>query len=201
MNPAQRTTYVPASRLMGWLERFSGAHGGQDSLQDTDDGVMLRMRDGATATLAAPWPAEGRPGRGTNILERLVSVTAQERSYGILLLRRGGFAVGVAKAGKLVAHKVGSASGRSRGTDPAAAVIERASQEASRLFAGAAFEYLGTGGDRQLVDSVLSVPALRRYADTTRLAPIPVQELKMDALMRAAADFASVRIHITDVHK
>lgn len=201
MTTTTRTTFVSPARVTGWVERFSAAHGGLGSLENTDEGVLLSMRDGAVAVLAAPWPDDGRPGRGAGLLERLVSVTSQERRIGIFLARRGGFAVGLAVAGQLLAHKVGSASARSRGADPVAAVVERASQEAARLFAGAAFEYLGTGGDKQLVDSALAVPALRRYAGVARLVPVPFQEPKMDALTRAASDFGSVRIRITDLRK
>ena len=198
MTTTTRTAFVSPARVTGWVERFSAAHGGLAGLEDTDAGVLLSMRDGATARLAAPWPDDGRPGRGAGLLERLVSVSSQERRIGVFLARRSGYAVGLAVAGQLLAHKAGGASARSRGTDPVAAVIERASQEAARLFAGTAFEYLGTGGDRQLVDAALAVPALRRYAGTARLAPVPVKEPKMDALARAASDFCSIRIHITD---
>ena len=199
MTTTSRTAFVSPARLTGWVDRFSAAHGGLASLEDTDAGVLLSMGDGATAQLAAPWPDHGRPGRGAGLLERLLSVSSQERRIGIFLARRGGFAIGLAVAGQLLAHKVGGASARSRGTDPVAAVVERASQEAALLFTGAAFEYLGTGGDRQLVDSALAGPALRRYAGVARLAPVPVQEPKMDALTRAAAAFCSVRIRVTDV--
>lgn len=184
--------------MPGWVERFSAAHGGLELAQDTDDGVELRMRDGAAALLSAPWPDDGRPGRGADLLERVVSVAAQERRIGILLARRGGFAVGVAVAGKLLAHKVGSASARSRGGDAGAAVAERAAQEAARIFGGHRFEYLATGGDKLLVESALAAPALRQYARLPRLAPLAVVDPKMDVLARAAADFCSLRIRITD---
>ena len=165
--------------------------------EDTDDGVALRMRDGAAALLSAPWPDDGRPGRGADVLERLGSVAAQERRIGILLARRGGFAAGVAVAGKLLAHKVGSASARSRGGDQGAAVAERAAQEAARIFAGHRFEYLATGGDKQLVEAALAAPAMRQYAKLPRLAPLAVVDPKMDVLTRAAADFCALRIRIT----
>ncbi|POH58785.1 acVLRF1 family peptidyl-tRNA hydrolase [Arthrobacter glacialis] len=198
MNTANRTAFVSPARMPGWVERFSAAHGGLELAQDTDDGVELRMCDGAAALLSAPWPDDGRPGRGADLLERVVSVAAQERRIGILLARRGGFAVGVAVAGKLLAHKVGSASARSRGGDAGAAVAERAAQEAARIFGDHRFEYLATGGDKLLVESALAASALRQYARLPRLAPLAVVDPKMDVLTRAAADFCSLRIRITD---
>lgn len=193
-----RTAFVPAARLSGWVDRFAASHGGLAHSTDTDDGVKLDMRDGAEAVLAAPWPDDGRPGRGPDLLSRLIAVASQERSFGILLVRRGGFAVGVAAAGKLLAHKVGGSSSRSRGGDQAGAVVERAGQEAARIFAGHGFEYMATGGDKQLVESVLALPALRKQAVLPRLAPLAVTDPNMAVLTKAAADFAAVRIKITD---
>jgi hypothetical protein len=198
VNPARRTAFVPADRLSGWVARFSGAHGGLAATEDTDDGVMLRMHDGSVALLSPPWPDDGRPGRGADVLERLTSLALQERRVGIVLVRRGGYAVGVAVGGKLLAHKVGTASARSRGGDAGAAVAERAAQEAARIFGAANFEYLATGGDKLLVESAMAAPALRQYARLTRLAPLAVVDPKMDVLTRAAADFCSIRIRITD---
>lgn len=200
VNPASRTVFVSAARLPGWVDRFSTAHGTLEHAEDTDDGVLLRMRDGATALLTPPWPDDGRPGRGGELLARLASVAAQERQIGIVLVRRGGYAVGIAVAGKLLAHKVGSPSARSRGGDQGTAIVERASQEGAKIFGVHRFEYLATGGDKQLVESVLAAPTLRKYAKLARLAPLPVADPKMDVLTRAAADFCAVRIHISDAH-
>lgn len=198
MNPSSRTTLVPAARLTGWVDRFAASHRGLASTTDTDDGVMLAMRDGATALLTPPWPADGRPGRGAGLVERLAALAAQERRLGIVLVRRGGYGVGVAVAGKLLASKVGTASSRSRGGDSGAAVVERAAAEAARIFSGTTFEYLATGGDRQLIESVLAAPALRTVANRPRLAPLAVTDPKMAVLEKAAADFCAVRVQITD---
>ena len=198
MNLARRTAFVPAARLSAWLSRFTAAHGGQLALEDTDDGVSLRLRDGAVALLSPPWPEDGRPGRGANLLERIESLAAQERRIGIILVRRGGYGVGIAAGGKLVAHKVGTASSRSRGGDQAAAIVERAAAEAAKIFAGSSFEYVAPGGDKQLIESVLSASPLRTIASRPRLAALTVVDPKMAVLEKAAADFCSVRIQITE---
>ncbi|WP_449372961.1 acVLRF1 family peptidyl-tRNA hydrolase [Arthrobacter psychrolactophilus] len=198
MNLARRTAFVPAARLSAWLSRFTAAHGGQLALEDTDDGVSLRLRDGAVALLSPPWPDDGRPGRGANLLERIESLAAQERRLGIILVRRGGYGVGIAVGGKLVAHKVGTASSRSRGGDQAAAIVERAAAEAAKIFAGASFEYVAPGGDKQLIEAVLSASPLRIIASRPRLAALAVVDPKMAVLEKAAADFCSVRIQITE---
>lgn len=198
MNPSSRTALIPADRLPGWVDRFAAAHRGLASTTDTDDGVMLAMRDGATALLTAPWPDDGRPGRGAGLVERMASLASQERRLGLILVRRGGYGVGVAVAGKLVTSKVGAASSRSRGGDQGAAVAERAAAEALKVFAGQGFEYLATGGDKLLVEAVLAVPALRTVANVPRLVPLAVTDPKMAVLQKAAADFCAVRVRITD---
>lgn len=198
MNPAQRTALVPPARLLGWVDRFAASHRGLAATTDTDDGVMLAMRDGATALLTPPWPDDGRPGRGAGLMDRVVSLAAQERRLGLVLVRRGGFAVGVAVGGKLLAHKVGTAGARSRGADAGAAVVQRAAGEAAKVFSGQGFEYVATGGDKALVESVLATPALGAVAQQSRLAPLAVTDPNMAVLQKAAGDFCSVRITITD---
>ncbi len=198
MNATQRTAHVPAERLTGWVERFSAAHGGLAAAENTDDGVLLRLLDGAAALLTPPWPEDGRPGRGAGLVERLASLAAQERRLGLVLVRRGGYGVGVAVAGKLLSSKVGTASARSRGGDQGAVVAERAAAEAAKVFAGVPFEYLATGGDKALVESVLGSPTLRALAGRPRLAPLAVADPKMVVVQKAAADFCAVRVLITE---
>lgn len=207
-----RTALVPAARLSGWVARFAAAHGGQSLMADTDGGLELRMNDGAAALLAPPWPDDGRPGRGAGLLERLESLASQERSLGLVLVRRGGYAVGVAVGGRLLAHKNGtkhvqsrSAAGgqsqhrfaRRRGNQ-ADALVVRAAGEAARIFTGHGFEYLATGGDRALVEAVLAESVLRPWAARPRLAPLAVVDPNLAVLARAAADFCAVRIQVTD---
>lgn len=193
-----RTAYVSASRMPGWLERFDAAHGGPAEVNDTDDGVSLVMRDGAVALLAAPWPDHGRPGHGKDLVERLISLAAQERSVGIILARQGNYAVGVGVGGVLTAHKVGTSSARSRGGDKNAAVIQRTVDQALDTLRGHSFEYLGTGGDKALIRGVLAAPGMKKFSQLPQLPAHAVPDPNMAVLTKAAADFASVRILITD---
>ncbi len=201
MKQTTRTTFLTPDRLPGWVARFAAAHGGLASTEDTDDGVLLTMHDGSTALLSPPWPDDGRPGRGAGLVERLVSLASQERRFALVLVRRGGYAVGVASGGKLLAHKVGSVSARSRGGNQASAVVERVGAEAGRIFAGHGFEYLATGGDKQLVEQTLGSPGLRKYSSLPRLEPLAVTDPNMAVLTRAAADFCAVRVRILDTSR
>lgn len=210
-NAASRTALVPASRLHGWVERFTASHG--VAVEDNaDGGLFLRAADGATALLRAPWPADGRPGRGTTELDRLASLATQERGLGILLVRRGGYAVAAANGSTILASKSGNryvqartaAGGQSqqrfarRRSNQADALVENAAEHAARIFAEHRIEYIVPGGDRALVDQVLAQPALRTTGNRTRLAFLDVQEPKTAVLAKAASDACAVRITVTD---
>ena len=103
----------------------------------------------------------------------------------LLLVRRGGYAVGVARGGRLVRHKTGSryvqsrtaAGGWSqqrfarRRANQADELVDAVRDHAARLLAGAAVEGLVAGGDRTLVAAVLADPRL------TTVAALPRREL------------------------
>ncbi|KIC65644.1 acVLRF1 family peptidyl-tRNA hydrolase [Pseudarthrobacter phenanthrenivorans] len=209
--PPVRTAFVSGPRLAGWAGRFGASHGGF-RLQDDDDGLRLLAADGTAALLQAPWPADGRPGRGSGPLERLAALASQPRRLGLLLVRRGGYGIGVAAEGMLLASKAGTryvqsrtaAGGQSqqrfarRRSNQADALVSAVAQQAAGIFQTAAFEYLVPGGDRALADLVLQDPALREYASLPRLAYLDVAEPRTAVLKKAAADACSVRITVAD---
>lgn len=206
-----RTAFVPGSRLAGWAERFGAAHGGF-RLSDDDDGVRLAAADGTTAFLQPPWPVDGRPGRGTGPLERLASIASQPRTAGLVLVRRGGYAVAVASEGVIHASKTGSkyvqsrtaAGGQSqqrfarRRANQADDLVEAVAGQAARIFGGHVVEYVAPGGDRTLAGLVLDEPALREYSAHPRLAFLDVPDPKAAVLKKAASDVCAVRIQVAD---
>ncbi|MFF1251636.1 acVLRF1 family peptidyl-tRNA hydrolase [Pseudarthrobacter sp. NPDC058329] len=206
-----RTAFVPGSRLGGWAERFGAGHGGFQ-VRDGDDGLHLLADDGAEALLQAPWPSDGRPGRGADALERLASLASQPRRLGLLLVRRGGYGVAVVSEGVVLASKVGTtyvqsrtaAGGQSqqrfarRRSNQADALVETVAEQALRVFSGGSFEYVVPGGDRALAGFVLEHPALKDYGALPRLAYLDVPDPKAAVVKKAAADACSVRIQVTD---
>ncbi|MFJ5957178.1 acVLRF1 family peptidyl-tRNA hydrolase [Paenarthrobacter sp. NPDC092416] len=226
--PQQRTpsraALVPAARLSGWVDRFTASHGALVE-EDDDDGAMLlraadgamllRAADGATALLRAPWPVDGRPGRGATDIERLASLATQERGLGLLLVRRGGFAIAVASGTKVLESKSGnryvqsrtSAGGQSqqrfarRRSSQADSLVDSAAEHAARIFSGHRVEYIVPGGDKALVEQVLGRPSMRGMAGRTQLAFLDVQDPKTAVLAKAAGDACSIRILVTDSSK
>ncbi|RAX17925.1 hypothetical protein DC347_04180 [Pseudarthrobacter sp. AG30] len=209
--PSVRTAFVAGARLAGWVERFGSSHGGF-RLRDDDDGLRLLAADGTEALLQAPWPADGRPGRGNGPVDRLAALASQPRRLGLLLVRRGGYGVGVACEGMLLASKAGTryvqsrtaAGGQSqqrfarRRSNQADALVASVAEQAAGVFGGAPFEYVVPGGDRALADLVLQQPPLRPYLPLPRLAYLDVIEPRAAVLKKAAADACSVRVQVTD---
>jgi hypothetical protein len=206
-----RTAFVAGQRLPGWVERFSAAHGGF-RLSDDDDGVRLLAADGTTALLQPPWPVDGRPGRGADPLERLASIACQPRATGLVLVRRGGYAVAVASEGVIRASKTGtkyvqsrtSAGGQSqqrfarRRVNQADGLVEAVAGHAARIFSGHRIEYLVPGGDRTLAGLVLDEPALKEYSARPRLAFLDVPDPRATVLKKAATDVCAVKIQVVD---
>lgn len=208
---ATRVAFVSDGRLHGWVERFSAGHGAP-LMTDVDGGLQLSAPDGAVALLQPPWPVDGRPGRGSDILARLVSLAGQPRCIGVLLVRRGGYAVAVIREGEVLASKTGtgrvqgrSAAGGSsqqrfarRRANQADALVESVAEHAGRIFAGQRIEYVATGGDRALVELVLAEPAVKPYAGLVRLRFLDVPDPRAAVLKKAAVDLCGVRILVTD---
>jgi hypothetical protein len=217
---AGRTAFIPGPRLAGWVDRFAASHGaveeepddGGTLLRAADGAVFLRAADGATALLRAPWPVDGRPGKGTTTVERLASLASQERRLGVILVRRGGYAVGIVSGGKVSASKSGSRYVQSRSAaggssqqrfarrreNQANALTEAVAGYAAAVFAGHSVEYLVLGGDAALSAAVLEEAALKEYASRTRLAFLAVADPNATVLRRAAVDACAVRIQVTD---
>lgn len=205
-----RTTHVSADRLPGWLQRFAAGNGPL-TITPEHGGLHLAAENGAEAELFAPWPDDGRPGRGADDVERLVSLAGQSRTLGIVLLRRGGYAVGVARDGMLLASKAGNryvqsrtaAGGGSqqrfarRRTNQADALVQTAAEQAARIFTEQPPEYLVFGGDRALTELLAGERVFSPFSGLARLRPLDVPDPKLAVLAKAARDASSVFVRVT----
>ena len=145
--------------------------------------------------------------------QRVVAVgTFDHDPLGIVLLRRGGYAVGRAVGGELVESKVGTAHvqgrtkkggwsqqryARRRGhqTDE---VVERARERVVQILLPTLPAGLGVGGDRRLVAELLEDPRLAPLRELPRRElydlPDPTRQVLETALTRTVA----VRVSILD---
>ena len=133
---ADRVVRIPPERLSGWVERFAARHGKVVVGTETE-AVALTAADGAVATMVVPFPPLPD---SPDPLATLLDHAARQRLVGALLVRRGGYAVGVFSGRELRSSKVGPATSRA-GPRPAAGrnnASPDGGNQADRSYAGAA---------------------------------------------------------------
>ena len=198
MTRVAREVRVGAERLAKWLDGFAERHG-ETQRTDAPDVVELVGADGAHAWIDVPFP----PLDG-DLLEHV----QRERRVGVLLVRRGGFGVGVFDGARLIASKVDSryvqgttkAGGSSqqrfarRRANQATAAFADAADAAARVLGDVQLDALVAGGDRDAVRTVLTD---RRLAHLTPTGPwLTVKDPKRKVLEEMPEQFRAVRIRL-----
>jgi hypothetical protein len=208
-----RMLEIAPERLVRWVDGFAERHGAV-AVRPSPQSVRLLGDDGALAELEVPWPPWTVPpsediGLVAGALARHAS---RPRTLGLLLVRRGGWAVGTCRSGTLLTHKAGSryvqsrtaAGGWSqqrfarRRSGQADALVGAVAEATSERLRAADLDGLVVGGDRQLVSAVLQD---RRLVDLAGLPRSPVMEVadpRAVVLERAAVRSAAVRVRVTD---
>lgn len=99
-----REVWVTPERIGGWIDRFGDRHGGYVATR-TDRALDL-VGDGEAARLALP----GQPmlPAGDDPVAAFVSAANVPRVVGLLLIRRGGYSVGIAEGAVIVTHRTGT---------------------------------------------------------------------------------------------
>jgi hypothetical protein len=195
--------FVPPARLERWTANFAARHGA--TATSVVDGVLAgTAEDGSTFAARLPF---GRAYDGPPTVEDFVPAAVPPADWGLLLVRKGGFAVARLAGARQVESKVGQrhVQGRSkaggwsqqrfarRRDQQARVAYEAAAGHARRLLAGV--PVLVTGGDRAGVEVVLDLAGL---ADRV-VADLPdVGEPRRGVLEDALADAGSVRMAVTN---
>ncbi|MCA2212249.1 acVLRF1 family peptidyl-tRNA hydrolase [Jidongwangia harbinensis] len=191
-------------RLSRWLANFATRHGPW-----TADGLTLTAADGATATLTPP---PGAPPVGD--VDGLVEIAPQARRIGLLLVRKGAVAAGVAYGGGLTSSKVDThyVQGRTAagGWSQQRFARRRDNQARAATADGAAIagrillpevrtlRALVTGGDRAAVDAVLEARELAPLAALRDDRFLDVPEPRHAVLLAAIAQARAVQILVRD---
>ena len=165
-----RWVEVSPARVERWLRGFDERHSVVSSRCESY-GVEFRGADGSLAQCHVPFPPLVGDCDGSGlVLTGLLSHVQKPRRVGVLLVRLGGFAVGVFAGGELVASKVDSrqvhgraaAGGWSqkrfarRREGQVRVAGEAAADVAARILPGGKLDALVTGGDRKAVSTVLA---------------------------------------------
>jgi len=99
---------VPPERLGRWLERWADEHGPVERTEVRAERVTFVGADGAAVDCDPPFPPLAATGvRAGFDPAPLLDHVARERVVGVLLVRLGGYAVGVFSGRRLVTSKVG----------------------------------------------------------------------------------------------
>ncbi|HEX6149681.1 acVLRF1 family peptidyl-tRNA hydrolase [Nocardioides sp.] len=196
---------VPVERLGRWVENFAARHGG---VALTSDGALHGTApDGSTFVARLPFD---RTYGGPADPVAFAAAAVPPSVWGVLLVRKGGFAVARLGGSAMVEHKVGQrhVQGRTKAGGQSQQRFARRrdnqSREAYEAAAGHAARILRsgplvTGGDHAAVDSVLAdarLADLRRSGLTVVDPWLPVPDPRRRELDAAIADAQAVAIEV-----
>ncbi|GAB2453069.1 acVLRF1 family peptidyl-tRNA hydrolase [Nocardioides hungaricus] len=195
---------VPVDRVARWVGNFTARHG-ETALTVADGALGGTATDGSTFAARLPFDQEyaGEPDA-----RAFADAIEAPDDWGVLLVRKGGFAVARLSGARMTASKVGQrhvqgrtkAGGQSqqrfarRRDNQARQAYEAAADHAARILSGLAGP-LVTGGDRAAVHEVLADARLQscRRPTTDWLA---VPDPKRGILEQAVADARSAHIAV-----
>lgn len=229
---------VGPERFARWCDGFAQRHGGLAEVPRlvTDDAsgggeaaeaVELVGVDGSVATCHVPFPpigggadADTGAGAGGDLIDRLIAHAVSERTVGVLLVRRGGFAAGVfesrkgAEGVRLVESKVGSrhVQGRTKaGGWSQQRFARRREGQAREAYAAAAdaaarillpraadLDALVVGGDTGAISALRTDVRLKPLWLKERAPFLNVGDPKAADLQKAPEAFRAVRIRLVE---
>lgn len=194
---------VPLARIQRWVDNFAGRHG--ETRLAVDSGTLTgAAADGSSFIAALPFE---KTYAGPAEVDAFVAASSAPREWGILLVRRGGFAIARMSGAEIVEHKIGrrhvqgktKAGGWSqqrfarRRANQASAAYEAAAEHAARILHGLDGP-LVTGGDHGGVDDVLSD---RRLSSLRVSGPwLAVHDPNRAVLDQAIEDAQKVHIEV-----
>ncbi|TNM64625.1 hypothetical protein FHN55_14065 [Streptomyces sp. NP160] len=229
---SSRLVEVEPERLSGWVQRFTASHGAV-RLAEAPERLLLRAADGEAADLEVPWPPLPAPVVSPSLsaavaedddagarVAALAAHAAADRTALLVLVRRGGWAVGLARGGELLdgAHGTRYVQSRTaaggwsqqryarRRANQADGLVSAALDGLGALLARAggpsgplAPQVLVPGGDRQLVAGVLDgvpAPAASQLLALPRGPLLDVPDPRRAVLAAAARRARCVRVRV-----
>ncbi|HEX2298648.1 MAG TPA: acVLRF1 family peptidyl-tRNA hydrolase [Pseudonocardiaceae bacterium] len=207
-----RAVEVEPERLAGFVDRFAAGHGGVVRTTVAPQQVDLVAADGWTASVPVPFaPLVAQPGqRGGIAIDELLDHLLVPRTTGLLLVRLGGYSVGIARCGVVLTSSTGSrpvhgrtaAGGQSqqrfarRRAGQARVALQAAADTAARVLLPRAAELdaVVLGGDTTALRSLAADPRL-----TALLARAESRVLDIPEPRRAVLDEAARRARCVEV--
>ena len=198
------TVLVPTVRFGRWVENFTERHDGC-SLSVGGGSLAGLAGDGSTFTAHPPFAAVYA---GPADVNAFTESCVPPPRWGVLLVRKGGFAVARLEQDRTVESKVGQrhvqgrtkAGGQSqqrfarRRDNQARAAYEAAAEHAARILTGV--ELVVTGGDHSAVEAVLEDRRLSRLVVAPPFLTVP--DPRRGILEQAVVDAGSVRVEVAN---
>ena len=203
-----RLVEVDPERIVLWVNGFASRHGALE-WSSTESSVELSASDGATARLEPFVP--GAPVRPA-VVDDLAGWVVPPTRLALILVRRGGYAVGLGRGPELIAHKVGTRYVQSRTAaggwsqhrfarrrdNQADALVGSVIEHALRIVLASPSDALVVGGDKTLIRDVLADPRLARIAAHPRRELFDLPDPKLLVLQQALRRGRAVRITLTE---
>lgn len=194
---------VPPARWGRWVDNFVARHGATP-LEVVDGALRGLAEDGSHFVARLPFATsyDGPPEAGA-----FAFAAAAPAQWGVLLVRKGGFAVARLRGAELVEHKIGQrhvqgrtkAGGQSqqrfarRRDNQARQAYDAAADHAARILAPGP---LVTGGDRGAVEAVLADPRLRGLTVVEPWLAVP--DPRRAVLDQAVRDAGALRVEVVN---
>jgi hypothetical protein len=208
---------VPPERLVSWIMTFTDRHGaGSVSRDEAGVTVTFTAADGAAAECHPPFPPllwEGGHDPAA-AAEAIVAHAVAKRTVGVLLVRLGGYAVGVFDGSppRLVSSKTGSrpVHGRSaaggwsqhrfarRRENQAATALRAAADAAAAIFGPYRLDALVLGGDKRSVSGLRGDTRLAPYLGVATDRFLTVPDPRLAVLKEIPRAFLAIRIRLTE---
>jgi hypothetical protein len=213
--PASRRIVIARQRLPRWITGFADRHGRPEAALDETSCTLLAP-DGATARILIPFgPLDADDHAAGSIVDRLVDHVLTDRRVGALLIRRGGFAVGVFDGTRLIDSKVGSSYVQSRtkaGGWSQQRYARRRGNQARQLYERAAdaiasvllpvaddLAAVAGGGDRAGVDAALDDPRLQMIKKLLLPRIFPTEDPRLRVLEAFPQTFLAITIELNEL--
>lgn len=215
---------IPPERTVSWLSAFAARHGGAQ-VAPGPQAVQFVCADGAVAECHPPFPplrgirapgpgpADADPGK---VAERIAGHAAADRTVGVLIVRLGGYAVGVftgapprlaaSKVGARLVHGRSAAGGWSqhrfarRRDNQATRALSGAADAAVAVFGGFAgkLDAVVLGGDRLAIGRLREDQRLRPYLEVAVDRFLTVPQPRLAVLRDTPRLFRAVRVRLVE---
>ena len=220
-NPAAgggRWVEVPPERLVSWIAAFTHRHGGGSvSSDEAGSTVTFTAGDGSAAECHPPFPPLKPFPDGPDPAAAAGLIAAHavaDRRVGVLLVRLGGYAVGVfagspphlvsSKTGRRPVHGRSAAGGWSqhrfarRRENQAATALRAAADAAAGIFGPCRLDALVLGGDKRSIAGLRGDPRLASYLGLATDRFLTVPDPRLAVLKEIPRAFLAIRIRLTE---